>query len=60
MQFSVYARSGWILRTRYTVALYGDNVTDKRYRTQVLANTLGIGNTWSAPATWGLQVGVQL
>ena len=44
---------------RYTVALYGDNVTDKRYRTQVLANTLGIGNTWSAPATWGLQVGVK-
>jgi iron complex outermembrane receptor protein len=44
----------------YTVALYGDNVTDKRYRTQVLFNTLGIGNTWSAPATWGLEVGVRL
>lgn len=54
-------RAQWVDPSqRYTVALYGDNVTDKRYRTQVLANTLGIGNTWSAPATWGLQVGVQL
>jgi iron complex outermembrane recepter protein len=44
---------------RYTVAVYGDNVTDERYRTQVLANTLGIGNTWSAPASYGLQVGAK-
>jgi iron complex outermembrane receptor protein len=53
-------RAQWIDPSQhYKVALYGDNVTDKRYRTQVLFNTLGIGNTWSAPATWGLEVGVQ-
>ena len=53
-------RAQWLDATeRYTVALYGDNVTDERYRTQVLFNTLGIGNTWSAPATWGMQLGVK-
>jgi iron complex outermembrane receptor protein len=54
-------RARWVDSTdRYSVALYGDNLTDERYRTQVLFNTLGIGNTWSAPATWGIQVGVKL
>jgi iron complex outermembrane recepter protein len=43
----------------YTVAVYGDNVTNKRYRTIVSFNTLGIGNAWSAPATWGLQLGAK-
>jgi iron complex outermembrane receptor protein len=45
---------------RYTFALFGDNVTGKRYRTQVLFNTLGIGGAWSAPATFGLSAGVKL
>ncbi|HEV7445274.1 MAG TPA: TonB-dependent receptor [Steroidobacteraceae bacterium] len=54
-------RAQWVDPSdHYAVALYGNNVTDKRYRTQVLFNTLGIGNTWSAPATWGLEVGVRL
>jgi iron complex outermembrane receptor protein len=44
---------------RYTLAVYGDNLTDKRYSTQVLFNTLGIGNVWSAPATYGVSVGVK-
>lgn len=44
----------------YTVAFYGDNLTNERYRTQVLFNTLGIGNTWSAPVVWGVQLGAQL
>ena len=43
----------------YTVALSGDNLTNKRYRTQVLFNTLGIGNVWSAGATWALQLGAK-
>jgi hypothetical protein len=25
----------------------------------VLFNTLGIGNTWNAPATWGVEVGMK-
>jgi iron complex outermembrane receptor protein len=41
---------------RYTIAAFGDNVTDERYQTQVLYNTLGIGSVWSAPATWGVSV----
>jgi iron complex outermembrane receptor protein len=53
-------RAQWVDPSdHYTVALYGDNVTNKRYRTQVLFNTLGIGNTWSAPATWGLELGAR-
>ncbi len=44
---------------RYTVALYGDNLTDEDYRTQVLFNTLGIGSVWGAPATWGISAGVK-
>jgi iron complex outermembrane receptor protein len=43
----------------YTVALSGDNLTNKRYRTQVLFNTLGIGNVWSAGATWAVQLGAK-
>ena len=40
----------------YSVALFGDNITDERYQTQVLFNTLGIGSTWSAPATYGVSL----
>jgi iron complex outermembrane receptor protein len=44
---------------RYTVALYGDNVTNKRYQTQVLFNTLGTGAVWNAPVTYGIEVGAK-
>jgi hypothetical protein len=44
-----------MLRLNDAVALYGDNMPNKRCRTKVLFNTLGIGNTWSAAATWDLQ-----
>jgi iron complex outermembrane receptor protein len=42
---------------RYTVALYGDNVTDERYRTQIQYNSFGIGASWSAPVVWGIELG---
>jgi iron complex outermembrane recepter protein len=45
---------------RYTVALFGDNVTNERYRTQIQYNGFGIGAQWSAPATWGVEFGVKL
>jgi len=45
---------------KYTVALYGDNVTDVRYRTQVQYNGFGIGASWNAPATWGIEFGAKL
>jgi len=38
----------------YSVALYGDNVTDKRYLTTVFPETFGIGTVWSAPVTYGI------
>ena len=44
---------------RYTVAVFGDNVTDKRYQSQVLFNTLGIGSVWAAPATYGVEFGAK-
>ncbi|MFT3966066.1 MAG: TonB-dependent receptor [Sphingobium sp.] len=44
---------------RYSLAVYGDNITDRRYRTQLLPNGFGIGNVWNYPATWGVQVGAK-
>lgn len=44
---------------RYTVALYGDNVTSERYRTQIQYNTFGIGSSWSAPVTYGIELGAK-
>ncbi|WP_428310081.1 TonB-dependent receptor [Hydrocarboniphaga sp.] len=53
-------RAQWVdASDRYTVALFGDNLTDERYRTQVLFNSIGIGNTWSAPLTVGIELGVR-
>lgn len=44
---------------RFMFAVFGDNVTDKRYRTQVQYNGFGIGASWSTPATWGVEAGVK-
>jgi len=44
---------------RFTLAVFGDNVTDKRYRTQVQFNAFGIGAQWSAPATIAVEGGVK-
>lgn len=43
----------------YTVALYGNNVTNVRYRTAVQYNGFGIGASWDAPATWGIELGAK-
>jgi iron complex outermembrane recepter protein len=53
-------RAQWVDPSqRFTLAVFGDNVTDQRYRTQVLFNTLGIGSVWNTPMTWGASVGVK-
>jgi len=39
---------------QWSAALYGDNVTDKRYETQVLANAPGIGAAWNSPGIVGV------
>ena len=44
---------------RFSVALWGDNLTDNRYVTQVQYNNFAIGSTWSSPLTYGVEVGVQ-
>lgn len=44
---------------RYTVALYGDNVTNQRYQSQVLFNTLGTGTVWNSPVTYGIELGAK-
>jgi iron complex outermembrane receptor protein len=53
-------RAQWVDPSeRYTIAVFGDNLTDKRYRTQVLSNTLGVGAVWNSPATWGASFGAK-
>ena len=53
-------RAQWVdPSNHYTIAVYGDNVTDKRYRTQVLFTTLGTGSVWNAPASYGVSVGAK-
>jgi iron complex outermembrane receptor protein len=44
---------------RYTIAVYGDNVTNRRYQTQVLFNTLGTGSVWNSPVTYGISLGAK-
>ena len=54
------ARAEWTDRSEhFTFAVFGENLTGKRYQTQVLFNTLGIGSVWSAPATYGIELGVK-
>jgi iron complex outermembrane recepter protein len=43
----------------YSVALWGDNVTNSRYLTQVQYNNFGIGSTWSQPTSYGIELGVK-
>jgi iron complex outermembrane receptor protein len=53
-------RAQWVDPSeRYTVAVFGDNVTGKRYRSQVLFNTLGIGSVWAQPTTYGVSLGAK-
>jgi len=44
---------------RYTVALFRDNVTNRRFQTQVLFNTLGTGTVWNSPVTYGIELGAK-
>ncbi|MDE2596808.1 MAG: TonB-dependent receptor [Sphingomonadales bacterium] len=54
------ARAEWTdASERWTLAVYGDNLTGKRVQTQVLFNTLGVGSVWNAPATYGVSIGVK-
>ncbi len=51
-------RAEWVDPSgQYTVALFGDNLTDEEYRTQVLPQFYGALSTWGAPRTVGVSVG---
>ena len=53
-------RGQWTDPTKhYSVAVYGDNIANSRYRTQVQYNGFGIGAAWSAPAIWGGEFSVK-
>lgn len=43
----------------FTVAVWGDNLTNNRYKTAVQYNTIGLGANWSSPTTYGVEVGVK-
>ncbi len=44
---------------RFMVAVYGDNITNSRYKTGVQYGNNGIGANWSKPVTYGVEVGVK-
>ena len=41
---------------KWSVYLWGKNLTDERYRTQVLTSSVGFGESWGQPATYGVGV----
>jgi len=43
----------------FSVALWGDNVTNSRYKTQVQYASFGIGTNWSKPVTYGIELGAK-
>ncbi len=43
----------------YQIAVYGDNVTNSRYKTGVQYGNNGIGANWSKPTTYGIEFGVK-
>ncbi len=52
------ARAEWTSPSgQYTVAVFGDNLTDEEYRNQVLPQYYGALSTWGAPRTFGVSVG---
>jgi iron complex outermembrane receptor protein len=54
------ARAQWTDRSdKFTLAVYGDNLTNSRYVTAIQYNTIGIGSNWSQPTTYGVEVGVK-
>jgi iron complex outermembrane receptor protein len=54
------ARAEWTDPSdRFSVAVYGDNLTNSRYLTAVQYNSFGLGANWSAPTTYGIELGVK-
>ncbi|MEW9856368.1 TonB-dependent receptor [Novosphingobium sp. M1R2S20] len=45
---------------RFTVALWGENVTDSRFRVGAQYTNYGIGANWNKPATYGVEIRARL
>jgi iron complex outermembrane receptor protein len=45
--------------SKYSVALYGNNITNVRYRNSVQYTGYGVGAQWNMPATWGVEFGAK-
>lgn len=43
----------------FTVAVFGDNLTNDRHVNQVISNTVATGAGWNSPTTYGVSVGVK-
>jgi len=41
---------------RFTLAIFGDNLTNDRHLNQVLSNTIGTGAGWNSPVSYGAQL----
>lgn len=53
-------RAAWTdTADRYTVAVFADNVTDSKYRAQVLPQQLGALSMWGMPATIGASLNMR-
>jgi iron complex outermembrane receptor protein len=44
---------------RYSIAVFGDNIGDKRYLSYINANTSGIEAIWASPITYGITFGAK-
>ncbi|MFT3930671.1 MAG: TonB-dependent receptor [Spongiibacteraceae bacterium] len=53
------ARAEWTDPSgHYSIAVFGDNLTDEEYRNQVLPQYYGALSTWGAPRTFGVSAGL--
>lgn len=44
---------------RFTLAVYGDNILNEKYYSQVIYHSPSIGTVWGAPRTWGVSARVK-
>jgi iron complex outermembrane recepter protein len=40
----------------FTVAVYGDNITDSKYYTQILPGQFAVQTVWGQPVSWGVSL----
>ncbi len=45
---------------RWNVSLWGKNLADERYRSQVIFSSSGFGETWGMPRTYGVTFSMRM